>query len=514
MKRKIALLAATALMLGGIPAVQIPQTIQAEESAYENIPMMDASKFEATMIDGKFTLTKYTGDITQNMAVPAYVNGQLVQALGKSLFVGTSQVVRMYLPDTLEIIDEDCFQGCGLQAVGSYTYQQNAAAVGVVESASIETPNISTSNYVFSENLPSHLSVIGARAFEKTNLNINAISVNSHITSIGERAFADSNNLQQFNILAGAVVDRIAANAFTNNNVHEIHVYGSIGTIAERAFESVPNLTNFIIEEGGNVSTLEPYAFYGCGSLHYVTLRGVTSIGSYAFSTCKNMENVYVSSNGTYTLGEYAFKDTAIHNVNLEPGIATIEKGTFENCENIVTIHLPETVTKIEADAFKNINTLQELTISDEAVVDPTAFAGAAGTTLDTLNKTTNNSIREAIGLDPIVKKSPKTTIDKVKLKKIAVKKKKRKATLKWTKSSNAKGYVIYKKVVKKGKKAKKAKFKKFKTIKKNTCKCVVKLKKHTTTFFYVKAFGTINENDKKVTKYSKASNTKKVKIK
>jgi len=89
--------------------------------------------------------------------------------------------------------------------------------------------------------------------------------------------------------------------------------------------------------------------------------------------------------------------------------------------------------------------------------------------------------------------------------------------TLSWTKNKNAGGYVIYKKVVKKGtkaKKAKKIKFKKVKSVGKKTCKLTLKLTKHATTYLYVKAYQKTNTGGKTTTVYSKMSNTKKVAVK
>lgn len=493
--------------------VDVPKKASADENKYGEITFMNESDFETEVIDGKFTLTKYNGTYVQNMAVPAYVNGKKVEALGKGLFMGTSQVIRIFLPDTLEIIGEECFKGIGMQLVGSYTYSLtgDAASGAAVSGSSLGIMDVKYSDY-----LPSMLREIGASAFEMANLNMDMIVVNSHIKKIGERAFAEACNLQQFVVLKNAQIDYVDAYAFSKNTLHEVHVYGKIDVLGVRSFEAMPNLTDFIVEEGGAVRVISECCFYGSSALHYVVLRGLEVINAYAFSDCMNMENIYVESNGAYTIGPYAFKGTAIHNVNLAPGIAVIEKGTFEDCKNIVTIHLPETVNTIKEDAFKNLNTLIELTISDKAIVDPKAFTGASSVTLATLRKTKNVSILKQLGINvtPVVKKPVIPTIAKVKLKKIKLNKKKKKATLTWSKSANAKGYIIYKKVVKKGKKASKCKFKKCKTIKSNKCKYVAKLKKKTTTYFYVKAYGYVLINNVSVKKYSLISNKKKVKLK
>ncbi|MCR5798198.1 MAG: leucine-rich repeat domain-containing protein [Eubacterium sp.] len=498
-------------------------TVAQAESFTGELP--NAADFTADYVNGIYTITGYKGVPNQDFIVPAIIGGIEVKAIGADAMANLAGVVRVYLPDTLEYIGDRAFYGCSLQAIGSYTYTAPSNTDALVETATIESPEslsiTPVSGIETSINLPSHLVEIGTSAFEATSLNINLVAVNSQMKSIGNRAFANSRNLQAFAILPGANVERIGNNAFTDNNLHEFHIYGKVGTICSKAFENVPNLTNFVVEDKGSVNALESYAFTGSCNLHYVTLRGVSNVGSYAFAECGNMENVYISSNSGYTLGAFAFKNTAIHNVNLDTGLKSVEKGTFEDCKNIVKVHLPDSVTYVADDAFKNVTTLQELTLNDNAVVAPNAFAGASGTTLNTLRSTSNKSILYSLGGSNKSSNSSMGTLTKVKLSKLKINKKKKTAKLTWSTNTAASGYVVYRKQVKivKNKKKqkklnKKAKFKKLKTVKAPTTRLTVKLKKKTTTTFYVKAYVKLQVSNKTNMIYSKASNKKSVKLK
>lgn len=556
------------------------------ETTPEPITITPENQFEANSIDGIYTITKYKGN-DETVVVPAAIQGHKVRAIS-SAFVEKWSVRTVYLPDTLEIIGKDAFSSCAVDVVGSYTYKQNGDFVDVetpsVETGSVISPSavistvesgsIEISNPVACDILPSHLTTIGEKAFyNATNLkaillptsiqsigdsafintnisdftiptganvdslgttlfgsSIKTITVNGHISTISDRAFEKTSNLDTFTLNAGASVDSMGAYAFSCSGIHYMTINGSIDKIGNNAFEGAGNLLAFTVNEGGCVKELGDYVFYTSG-VHEVTLRGaVSSIGDYAFALCSNVDTVTVDSTSPYTLGEYAFTCAGIHNVDFSEGLTTVDKGTFEKCGNLQVVNLPETLTHIGEDAFKDVSNIKEITINDKVTVDPTAFEGVGGSTVEALKKTNNTNVLLALSAattpaptpTPVVTPAPtpvptvapvkKIKVSSVKLKKL--KKKKKKATLTWSKNKKASGYTIYKKVVKKGtkaKKAKKIKFIKVKNVKAKSTKLTVKLSKKCTTTFYVKAFIKTKANGKSVTYYSKASNTKKV---
>ncbi len=202
---------------------------------------------------------------------------------------------------------------------------------------------------------------------------------------------------------------------------------------------------------------------------------------------------------------------------------------------------LPDTLTDIAEDAFKNASNIKEITINANVTIAPNAFANVGGSTLQALANTNNASAKALAGVTPapavpvtitpapavpvtitpapapVVTDAPDITVSPVKLTQVKKSRKGNKVTLSWTKNHKAGGYVIYKKVVKKGTKAKKAKsikFKKVKSVGKKTCKLTLKLTKHATTYLYVKAYQKTNAGGKTTVSYSKMSNTKKIVVK
>lgn len=528
----------TVLVLFSVIGV-LTENKQAAATETENsITITDASLFETAYVDGIYTITRFKGQNITTITVPAAINGQTVRAIGASAFNGCGNIQNLYLPDTLEVISGEAFSACPIDNIGSYTYRATGEFSTVnsadAEEPFTETPTVESGSVTTASSLPTHLTQIGHHAFY--NSSIKNIIINSQNLIIGKNAFENTGNLLDVTITASAHIIEIGEMAFLNSGIHRFLINGSIGKVGDQAFRGTANITEFTVNEGGNINELGASVFETSG-VHSVTLRGtVTSIGDRAFASCGNILNVTVDSSTPYTIGQYAFNNAGIQRVDFSKGLSIVEKGTFEGCANLEVVHLPDTLTHIEEDAFKNLPNLKEITINENVVLAPNAFAGASGSTLGALASTNNASAKALAGVTstpepepvvttPVLSIAPPPTVppvttvkvSAVKLKKAKVNKKKKKVTLTWSKNKKASGYTIYKKVVKKGtkaKKAKKIKFVKVKNVNKKTLKLTLKLAKKSTTWFYVKAFVKTKTGGKTVTTYSKASNTKKVVVK
>lgn len=503
-----------------------------------SLDITDENLFVTGYVDGVLTITDFrppaAGPNMTDIVVPAAVRGQKVRAVGTKAFANAgTNIHNLYLPDTLEIIGEEAFSSYAVDHVASYTYTPTGE-FAVVETAGAEqaftkVPTVETGSAVAVEALPTHLTNIGYRAFY--NSPVKNITFSSPALVIGNNAFENTGNLLEVVVKESACIIEIGECAFKNSGIHNFTVNGSIGKLGADAFQGTANILGFIVNEQGNINEVGSGVFENSG-IHYVTIRGtVSSIGERAFANCGNILDVTVQSSTPYTVGQFAFQNAGIHSVNFSDGLSEVEKGTFEGCGNLETVKLPDTLTNIEEDAFKNASNIKEITINEKVTIAPNAFANVGGSTLQALANTNNASAKALAGIAPApavpaaitpapapaVTAAPNITVSPVKLTKVKKSKKGRKATLSWTKNKKAGGYTIYKKVVKKGtkaKKAKKIKFKKVKSVGKNTNKLTLKLTRHATTYLYVKAYQKTNIGGKTTVLYSKMSNTKKVSVK
>lgn len=532
--KKISLLTVLSILFA-ITSVPSPGR-QAYAEDKTPLVITDETLFVTEYIDGILTITDFhppaSGPNMTDIVVPAAIRGQKIRAVGPRAFANAgTNIHNLYLPDSLEVICEEAFSSYAVDNVASYTYTATGDFAQVetagAEQIVTEIPTVETNSVVAATSLPSQLTKIGYRAFY--NSPVKNVTFNSQNLVIEANAFENTGNLLEVTLNEGASITEIGEYAFQNSGIHNFTVNGSIGSLGSNAFQGTGNINSFIVNETGNINEIGSGVF-DCSGIHYVTLRGtVSSIGDRAFANCGNILDVTVQSTTPYTLGEFAFQNAGIHNVNFSNGLAVVEKGTFEGCGNLETVKLPDTLTNIADDAFKNASNIKEITIHENVTIAPNAFAGVGGSTLQALANTNNASAKALAGIAPTpvptvpatapptpaptVTPSQNIIVSAVKLTKAKKNKKGNKVTLTWTKNKKASGYTIYKKVVKKGtkaNKAKKIKFVKVKSVGKNTQKLTLTLAKKSTTYIYVKAYQKATVNGKTKTVYSKMSNTKK----
>jgi uncharacterized repeat protein (TIGR02543 family) len=138
-------------------------------------------------------------------------------------------------------------------------------------------------------------------------------------------------------------------------SITTVNYTGSVTVIGSLAFRDCVALTDVAIPNSvtsiGGTSV-----FDGCTALKTITIpNSVTSIGGYVFRNCTSLETVIVS--GTLeSVGSYAFQNcTALTSESANAIIANltlINSHTFNGCTGLTSITIPESVTRINNDAF------------------------------------------------------------------------------------------------------------------------------------------------------------------
>lgn len=402
---------------------------------------------------GHAVLTSYLGQDTE-VAVPATMDGISVAALSGT-YQNHDKITKVTIPAGVVFVNETAFAGCyGIssfevdpanpslcsdsdgvllskdgtlcvrypvgkhQSSGTYRIPAGVVNIGGYAFEGFNTPNIE---------IPANVRVIGDYAFANTR-NFNGVSVWEEGTqTIGTYAFYKCTNLK--------LLDKGALPA----SVNKLGVY---------AFAECSNIQIDISRS--TITEIPDYLFYNCDNLHNLTLpQTVTTVGAYAFSDCNNLNEVVFDA-ALRQIKEGAFaKCGNLHTVNIPEGVTAIENNTFNGCQNLNTVVLPSTLTTIGDGAFAGCRNIHSINIPKGVkYISNTSFEG-----VDT----------SAIALDVKVQKTKLTSAGR----------KGRKLTVRWKKTEDAQGYVVYRSNKKNGG------YKKVKTIKKaNICKCSQKLKK------------------------------------
>ena len=182
-------------------------------------------------------------------------------------------------------------------------------------------------------------------------LTIPATYYGYRVTAIGDEAFCDCDELAS------------------------ITIPSSIVSIGEDAFDYCYDLTNV------NITDIKAWCnidFYNASSNPFcyawnlylnktlvtdlVIPKGVTAIKDYAFYSCDSLNSVSIPNSVT-AIGTDAFRNCNIASVTIGSGVATIGQSAFENCDGLTDITIPNSVTSIARGAFYHCDYLTGVTI-------------------------------------------------------------------------------------------------------------------------------------------------------
>ena len=98
-------------------------------------------------------------------------------------------------------------------------------------------------------------------------------------------------------------------------------------------------------------------------SIKTVTINsGITGIGYFSFADCSNLTSVTIP-NGVTLIGEDAFRNTKLTNVIIPEGVTSIERNAFYDCGSLTSVTLPSSLKTIGSFAFDKCDSLTGLTI-------------------------------------------------------------------------------------------------------------------------------------------------------
>lgn len=257
--------------------------------------------------------------------------------------------------------------------------------------------------------IPDSVTSIGTGAFTNCAA-LKTVDIGKGVTSIGLEAFAGLTTLPKFTIdsentayavedgvlydkaitkivgYPGAKTEYIMPNTvtaldssqFKATRIQKITFSSGLKTIPGQAF------WNSTIQEvviPSEITLIDAKAFGKCYSLRKVTMSPET-ISWNAFILCTSLTDVDFGNN-LKTIGQEAFKNSAIKQANFPETLTSISAGAFANCNNLTKVVLPDSLTLIGGSAFGNCGSLTDITIGS-GLRNLNGFSGC--TALTTIN--------------------------------------------------------------------------------------------------------------------------------
>ncbi|MBE5766933.1 MAG: PKD domain-containing protein [Clostridiales bacterium] len=344
------------------------------------------------------TITAYKGTDAA-IVVPPSINNVTITAIGANAFKGNTAIESVILPSTVTSIGTSAFQNCtallsvdlaDVQTIGNSAFSgctalktvnvtKNLITIG--SQAFYNCASIAAMNFPEPEEgddlLDYGLKTIKEAAFKNCS-SLKSVYLANTVTQIEGEAFGNCSALTEVNYPLSLTTSKgYSKGAFLGClNLTYMEVPEGITTLAAAFFSNAPALKEVVLPSTlvqiASANSWDVGAFTGCSALESVNLPyGLETIGSYAFSGCTSLPNPAFSKT-LQTIGTHAYYGcTSITALNfpelnegddpLDYGLKTIKEAAFKNCSNIKSIHLANTVTQVEDEAFSNCSALTEV---------------------------------------------------------------------------------------------------------------------------------------------------------
>ncbi|MBQ8942865.1 MAG: leucine-rich repeat protein, partial [Clostridia bacterium] len=243
------------------------------------------------------------------------------------------------------------------------------------------------------------------KSYAFSNSKLTQVAIPSSIKEMGDYAFANSNLLRTVNFPNN--LKSISSNAFINcSALSNVTIPESVTTIGSWAFNNCDALTKITIP--ASVSEIQSRAFEGCDSLKEVVFSARSDdqtiiIGKAAFNECKSLSKINLQDSNALSIGDYSFQycedlsyitipETAaiigycafdrcysLSNLSISEGVLSIGDFAFQYCESLTTAVIPNSVTNIGIGSFSCCVSLINIDFGSIKTISVKAFAGCTG---------------------------------------------------------------------------------------------------------------------------------------
>ena len=231
--------------------------------------------------------------------------------------------------------------------------------------------------------IPESISEIGEFAFEGCAM-IKCINLPSSVKRIGESAFRNCTSLE--NIIIPESVYYIGAAAFKKcESISNVRLPNSVTVLGGAAFESCRSLNSVELSE--SLDVIAGSSFANCVNIKNINLpNSIKKINAGAFANCKNLENIIFPKSLT-SIGEKAFlRCSSITEVTIPDNVTSIGAEAFADCNALNSITLSNSMNRISAGLFRGCSSLNDIripsNISEGVYYRCTTYYGSAESNL------------------------------------------------------------------------------------------------------------------------------------
>ena len=183
---------------------------------------------------------------------------------------------------------------------------------------------------------------------------ITSVSIPNTVSTIGAYAFYSCTNIQSVTIPEG--VKEIQNDAFWDcTSLAKVHLPSTLTKIGERVFCNCPSLLSIEIEVGNPVYEV----IWGLLVEHVFENGNIVETKTLTYT---GIELTVQVPEGITTIGEYTFYGSNMMAIILPNTVTKINGNAFRLCENLMSINLPNSLVYFDVFAMYKCNKLSSIT--------------------------------------------------------------------------------------------------------------------------------------------------------
>ncbi|MBR6825365.1 MAG: leucine-rich repeat domain-containing protein, partial [Oscillospiraceae bacterium] len=301
-----------------------------------------------------------------------------VTHIGSYAFDGCEDITAVDVPSTLCSVDIGGFRGClGLTSISfpeGFTALGDDAFSGCFDLQEVY--------------LPATLKTIGARAFYCCS-QLRSCAIAEGVTSLGEEAFYCCSSLTEM-IFPNGELTAIAEGCFIGcESLQTVEIPANIRSIGAKAFQGCLGLVHLRIAQDNPYLHMDAYgAIYQLDPMilvyyppmrqgAYAVAQGTAAIGPSAFYSCMGLTGVELPDTLSRIEANAFAYCTDLGQFPMPAGLQFIGQGAFRCCERLCFSDLPQGVERIETEAFYGCDSLEAVSLPAYRLryLGPGAFA-------------------------------------------------------------------------------------------------------------------------------------------
>ena len=297
------------------------------------LPTDDGKGWETAVIDA----TKAQG----KLIIPSFINGKAVVGIRANGFYECTGVTGLILPDTVEYIDVNAFEGCEKLTRVRWSAGLRKINTGAFDRTGLETLV-----------LPEGVTFLGANAFGHAKLkSVSLPSTVAKMTATNEKSdanpFAFCENLEEIYVAEGNKAYKSDGNCVMRREDNTLVV----GCKASK----IPSYTEHIGR----------FAFQGAALESVALPEGVTSIEDYAFAHNDRLKEITLPQSLT-SIGKYAFLwCAALESIALPDGVTSVGNNAFSTCISLKELALGAELLNAGCGLTEFCVALEKITVSE-----------------------------------------------------------------------------------------------------------------------------------------------------